>query len=352
MQTLSEIQLELLAAYQELDASNEAFTEAMQVMKNLNDSVSALKATKDPDTLLAYMNIDKGLEMLLGIDAKYISAERATEGLSEAVVKTWDKIKELAIKVWQWIVGVVDKIRSFMQINRNANASFLALVASVDAKLFVKAMHGAADTKPATENIAIAEAFANDAIISYDKAVKLISEVEDIIPVTAESVKDDLTDALKVIEDNPSDLDKVIKLWEERTIERKNQVDEIRNEFNKLLAGCSEDAGTDYYDIGWDSQDKIKSFVSKYDTTSVAIDKQLKAIKESEKMVKDLVIKASGNIHPEDIYFDKANQLLDAINKWYVQDTKTMSTLGSNVSMVLSKCCIRIKNRIEKHSEQ
>lgn len=89
---------DLMTAYESLDNSIKELNEVQAVMENITVSINLLK--QYGDSAVCQLNIDKGLESLLGLEESMITAQKAIEGLGDAAKGAWETLKRWVMKIW------------------------------------------------------------------------------------------------------------------------------------------------------------------------------------------------------------------------------------------------------------
>ena len=108
MEQLTEAYEGMITAYMQLSDAQRDLDETCQIMANIEISLQALKS--GDAAVLTMLNLDKGLESLLGVSADKITVGAATEGLGEALKNAWNKFCEFVKKIVVWIRDFIGKL--------------------------------------------------------------------------------------------------------------------------------------------------------------------------------------------------------------------------------------------------
>lgn len=98
-------------AWMNLDASIKQLDDVQQIMDNVSFSIEAL--AKYGTDAVKVLNVDKGLENLLGIPEKLITAEKAVNAMEGVMSNAFDAIKKWFKEFCQKVRAFVEKIKSF-----------------------------------------------------------------------------------------------------------------------------------------------------------------------------------------------------------------------------------------------
>lgn len=350
---LAQLQCELHDAFNALSDEQKQLSEVVAVMNNFNDTFRYLKDCNSIESLKC-LNMDGSVESLLGVSIESLTVESATEGFITASKDVWNKFTATVSKIWEWIKNAIVRVVEFFIGAKKKNAEFLTFVASVDPKLFVRAMKNAKQATTAYENIAIAEAFTDDNIISYAAAMQLIDNSKEVYAYTKASFKQDAAYYIDIIKNDPGKISDCITELKDRIQGFEDEIQECRNKFNNYLSKGSEEGknASDYISIGWDTDAKIKEFFVKWEEAGDELSQSLKTIRESERIFKDLTVSATGALDPNSEYFHNGSVLLDLLCRQYVVQTKVLITEGSNIYTVLSKCREKLRRAIVKEQSR
>lgn len=105
---VAELTNDIMTAYESLDEQIRGLNEVSALMDNIHTSLELLGTYGD--SAIAQLNIDKGLEELLGVPEKMITAQKAVEGLGDKLHEMWKAFVE-------WVKSTVSKILEFFTGN-------------------------------------------------------------------------------------------------------------------------------------------------------------------------------------------------------------------------------------------
>ena len=339
---------ELSTAYIGLTDEQRSMSEVCEVIENLHTSLEFI--SKFGQTGVDVLNASESVAALLqSIDGSTIvNVDTAKEGFTEAAKLAWNKFVEIVKKIWTWIKTVIHNFLVMVTGVRKHNQEFLTFLAQVDSKEFVRVMQNA--KAASTEAIAIAEAFANRNIVSYDCALKLVKEAAFVTRFPTASFKADLEEYIQLINDHPEKIAEVVKKIEEEMTHIDAEIEQCRSEFNKYLEQGSEEGknASDYLSIGWDTDEKVRRFMNLWDATHTTLEKELSALDACKPTFDKMVITATGKLDPNGEYFAAGSKLLQMTSQLYAKETKELATEGANITMVLVKCREALRRAFDK----
>ena len=339
---------ELSTAYMGLTDEQRSMSEVCEVMEDLHTSLEFI--SKFGQTGVDVLNASEGIAALLRSHNRstIVNVDTAKESFTEAAKLAWNKFVEIVKKIWAWIKTVIHNFLVMVTGARQHNQEFLTFLAQIDSKEFVRAMQNAKATS--TEAIAIAEAFANRNIVSYDCALKLVEQAAFVDSFSTASFREDLDEYIQLINDHPEKIADEIKKLEERIAALDTEIEQCRATFNKYLEQGSEEGknASDYLSIGWDTDEKIRRFMNIWDETHSKLEKELSALDACKPTFDKMVVAATGKLDPNGEYFAAGGRLLQMVSQLYAKETKELATEGSNITMVLVKCREALRRAFNK----
>lgn len=173
----AQLQNELMDAYESLDASVKELDAVQDVVDNVQSSLALL--AKYGDSAIKQLNLDKGLEELLGVPEKLITAQKAVEGLTDAAADLGKKVFEGAKKFIAWVKDIFTRVfawigQTFTIIGQSIVNDFRRLTTPQKEAV----MNAHPNQKSATEALNIVELRTN--VIAPYKDVKALCDTIDM----------------------------------------------------------------------------------------------------------------------------------------------------------------------------
>lgn len=99
---------ELLVSYMNLSDAERGMESVCEIINNINTSIALLKDCGT--SVISGLNNDSGLEALMGISEKLITAEKAIEALEQEKKSAFEKFKEFVSNAFKFVADFIGKI--------------------------------------------------------------------------------------------------------------------------------------------------------------------------------------------------------------------------------------------------
>lgn len=347
------------SAYEALFDAQKNLDEVQEVMENITASIELI--TKFGQAGVEQLNVGCGLEELLQIPAKLITAEKAQEGLGEAAKAAWKSLKDWIIKIFnsikQFIISLGKKITFIFDSTKNAIAK---LKNAPDDKI-VEAVKNEIVNNLGGSNEGYGEYFKDfdpTCILPNDKVdgfillcCSVIGFIEDIAMKDAVTVKTALNDAIKWKNNLEND--------QNHTSDETHALADLRifNTEHTTIDKKFEDMGKVADEISKDNSCHPRSLYELGYRDKNAILKTLTTLTEARKHIEQFNERWYHEVQEIDTITEKCLAEFENANEFYKDQVPTIKTAGTYVSEVarkmsfLASAMLRVTNATRKKLE-
>lgn len=197
---LSELHDGVLQSYVNLSEQERNINAVCEIINNINTSIVLLKNCGN--TVIPGLNADHGLESLMGISEKLITAEKAIEALEQEKKSAFDRFKEFLSNAFKFVAEFIGKIVELVK---------QIFVSTKDRAAAVANAISAFDLSVAAPGLVYREAFEiplqirNSVVSQMEKIAQYAEVIATIVGMTesdSQEIRADLVNMFKKISDD------------------------------------------------------------------------------------------------------------------------------------------------------